>query len=190
MERATVVDSKVGEEEEEEKLCLICWCDPAEFGLSVSCTHLFCRRCIKGHLTQIQKSGEFPGYCPCCQAAAPAGEEPRYGRITGPAMTFLQRKGLFDKEFQFRFMRKQNEQEELFFACPNKCGNFLVDVDPTYIMLDGEVTKKIERCPTCSAGVCVNVNSCARETGTVQAQMSRGSVEKKILWKMRPPSRL
>jgi hypothetical protein len=134
MERAIIAgdeqEAAAGEEEkgdakqeEEIELCLICWCDPAEFGISTSCTHLFCRECITGHLTQIQKSGEFPGFCPCCQASAPPGEEPRYGRITGPAMTFLQRKGLFDREFQFRFMKKQDEHEELFFACPSKCGH-------------------------------------------------------------------
>ena len=89
-----------------------------------------------------------------CQAAAPDDELPRYGRISGPAMTFLQRKGLFDKEFQYRFMRQQNGDETLFLHAQNKCGNFLVDVDPTYIMYDGEVSKKTERCP-CGAGVCV-----------------------------------
>ena len=140
--------------DDNDDVCLICWCDPPKFGISTTCTHVFCEECIKGHLKQIQSSGEFPGYCPVCQAAAPDGDVPRYGRITGPAMTFLQRKGLFDKEFQYRFMRQQNGDEMLFFACPNKCGNFLVDVDPTYIMYDGEISKKTERCP-CGAGVCV-----------------------------------
>ena len=130
--------------DDNDDVCLICWCDPPRFGISTTCTHVFCEECIKGHLKQIQSSGEFPGYCPVCQAAAPDGELPRYGRISGPAMTFLQRKGLFDKEFQYRFMRQQNGDETLFFACPNKCGNFLVDVDPTYIMYDGEVSKNGE----------------------------------------------
>ena len=114
---ATVVDSKVGEEEEEEELCLICWCDPAEFGLSVSCTHLFCRRCIKGHLTQIQKSASFL-ILPLLPGSSPGWRGASLWKNHRPAMTFLQRKGLFDKEFQFRFMRKQNEQEELSLLAP------------------------------------------------------------------------
>ena len=31
-------DAKQGETDDEEELCLICWCDPAEFGISTSCT--------------------------------------------------------------------------------------------------------------------------------------------------------
>ena len=54
-------------------------------------------------------------------------------------MTFLQRHGVIEKEFQFQFMRKQNENETLFFECPAKCGNFLIDVDPTYVLRDSMV---------------------------------------------------
>ena len=87
----------------------------------------------------------------------------RYGRISGKAMTFLERKGVIDKEFQFRFMKKQDETEELFFACPAKCGKFLVDVDPTLIMRKGEVSTKIERCP-CGEGVCVQCHQLVEDS--------------------------
>ena len=126
------------EEDAEGDLCLICWCEPQKYGISTECTHFFCEDCIAGHLNQVQQSGEFPGYCPVCKAAAPSGGPPAYGRITGPAMTFLESKGVIDKEFQFRFMNKQDGEQMLFFACPNKCGNYLVDVDPTFVLLVGK----------------------------------------------------
>ena len=42
----------------------------------------------------------------------------------------------------------------LFFKCPAKCGNFIVDVDPTFVDLQaGGLQPRVERCP-CGAGVC------------------------------------
>ena len=120
------VDVRADTVEEDDELCAICWCDPPKYGISTSCTHFFCVECIQGHLKQVQQSGEFPGFCPMCQASAPKDEDPVYGRIDGKAMTFLERHDVIDKEFQFRFMRKQNEDEQLFFECPAKCGNYLV----------------------------------------------------------------
>ena len=99
-------------------------------------------------------SGKFPGYCPVCEASAPKGEVPRYGKISGKALSFLEKHGIIEKEFQFRFMRKQEEFEELFFECPAKCGNYLVDVDPTYLLRKDKVVVRVERCP-CGQGVCV-----------------------------------
>ena len=74
-ERALTVKE---EEEEDDEVCEICWCDPPKFGISTSCTHFFCTECIQGHLKQVLNSGEFPGYCPMCQASAPKGQEPVY----------------------------------------------------------------------------------------------------------------
>jgi hypothetical protein len=148
------LDNEKGGEEADE--CLICYCDPQQYGISTECSHFFCETCIKLQLDTIMNSGKFPGYCPICEANAPKGEAPRYGKITGKAMTFLQRHGIVTKEFQFRFMRKQTEQEgNSFFACPGKCGNYLVDADPTYVLRSsGEVATKIEKCP-CGQGVCL-----------------------------------
>ena len=107
-------------------------------------------------------SGQFPGYCPMCQASAPKGQTPVYGKIDGQALTFLQRRNVIEKEFQFRFMRAQNEDEELFFECPAKCGNFLIDVDPTYVLRDSAVAVKTERCP-CGKAVCVQCHQLVSE---------------------------
>lgn len=143
--------------------CLICWHNPQKFGVSTSCAHLFCEDCIRGHLNSILSSGNFPGYCPLCQSAAPENEQPRYGRIDGKALTFLETKGVIEKELQFRFMRKQNEDTtDSFFACPAKCGNFLIDVDPTYVLRQGIKVAVTERCP-CGVGVCLQCHQEVRE---------------------------
>ena len=134
--------------------CLICWALPQKYGISTECTHFFCEECIQYHLKTVMNSGKFPGYCPVCEASAPKGEVPRYGKISGKALSFLEKHGIIEKEFQFRFMRKQEEFEELFFECPAKCGNYLVDVDPTYVLRKDKVAVRVERCP-CGQGVCV-----------------------------------
>ena len=134
--------------------CLICWALPQKYGISTECTHFFCEECIQYHLKTVMNSGKFPGYCPVCEASAPKGEVPRYGKISGKALSFLEKRGVIEKEFQFRFMRKQEEFEELFFECPAKCGNYLVDVDPTYVLRKDKVVVRVERCP-CGQGVCV-----------------------------------
>ena len=169
-------------EEEDGEVCPVCWCDPPKYGISTDCTHFFCEQCIQGHLRNVLNTGKFPGYCPICQSEAPEGQVPLFGRITGKAMTFLQvqyfayyicthllvtyivrfpslpfqRHEVINKEFQFRFMRKQDEEQQLFFKCPAKCGNFLVDIDPTYVMDGARVKAQVERCP-CGAAVCVQV---------------------------------
>jgi hypothetical protein len=145
-------DDDEDDDDDDENVCLICWSEPIKFGLSTSCSHCFCEDCIRGHLKNIQMTGSFPGYCPLCESSAPDGEVPRYGRIDGKAMTFLQRRKVIEKEFQFLFMRKQNEEStDSFFACPAGCGNYLIDVDPTYVLRDGETRVKTERCP-CGVG--------------------------------------
>ena len=149
---AIVVENDVDDSEVDD--CLICWSYPQKYGISTECTHFFCEVCIKGHLQNVMNTGKFPGYCPVCQVSAPKGEEPRYGKISGKALSYLEKHGVIDKEFQFMFMRKQEELEELFFECPAKCGNYLVDVDPTYVLRKDKVVVRVERCP-CGQGVCV-----------------------------------
>ena len=158
MKEALIVESNPESEED----CLICWSAPQKYGISTECTHFFCEVCIKMHLQQVMNSGKFPGYCPLCEASAPKGEAPRYGKISGKALSFLERRGIIDKEFQFMFMRKQEELQELFFACPAKCGNYLVDIDPTYVLRKNKVVARVERCP-CGQGVCVQCHALVKD---------------------------
>ena len=82
------------EQKIEENLCLICHTNPSEFGISTSCCHFFCVECIKGTLKLIRNSEkDFSGYCPICENSVPTGHQgtPSSGRITGEALTFLQR---------------------------------------------------------------------------------------------------
>ena len=144
-----------GNDEDDEDVCSICWTDPPKYGISTQCTHFFCGDCVHTHLNTELNKGAFPAYCPMCRSDAPAGKEPAYGRIDGKAMTFLERKGVIDKEFQFRFMKKQDEDTaEMYFKCPSNCGNFLVDKDPEYRLgKGGKVHTKVEKCP-CGTDVC------------------------------------
>ena len=48
----------------------------------------FCQECIQYHLKTVMNSGKFPGYCPVCEASAPKGEVPRYGKIIGKVCHF------------------------------------------------------------------------------------------------------
>ena len=82
------------EQKIEENLCLICHTNPSEFGISTSCCHFFCVECIQGTLKAIRNSEkDFSGYCPICENSVPTGHQgtPSSGRITGEALTFLQR---------------------------------------------------------------------------------------------------
>eukprot|EP00949_MAST-11_sp_MAST-11-sp1_P000634 g634.t1 len=143
----------------DDEVCSICWGDPPKYGISTGCTHFFCEGCIKLHLQTSLNGGKFPVYCPVCQGMAPSGEQPRYGRIDDKALTYLERQGVIDREFQFRFMKNQKGDDgELFFACPAKCGNFLVDDDPIFVLKGDGVRPRPERCP-CGAGVCLRCHS-------------------------------
>ena len=73
MEGPNVVDSKVGEEEEEEELCLICWCDPAEFGL-VSAALIFSAEVSKDLSPRSRKQASFLDTAPA------ARQQPRLER--------------------------------------------------------------------------------------------------------------
>lgn len=169
------VDSNDGMDE----ACPICYCEKPQFGISTECAHFFCGTCVTQHLLHSLNQGKFPVYCPVCQQNAPKGEEPHYGRIGGKAMTFLERHGLVDKEFQFRFMALQDsDSKKPCFKCPAKCGRFLIDEQPRYNLrrpakegkVDGggaggaaqTLKPKIEQCP-CGAHVCVKCHQSVME---------------------------
>jgi uncharacterized C2H2 Zn-finger protein len=94
------------------------------------------------------------------------GNEPEGGRIEGPALTFLQRRGVISLELQMRFMKQQSKacDGELFFACPKKgCGAYLLDQDPEDTMIvvkgkDGHMRRRAKRpgeCSQCHSLICV-----------------------------------
>eukprot|EP00948_MAST-09A_sp_MAST-9A-sp1_P000748 g748.t1 len=147
------------DDEDDDDLCEICYCETKKYGISDECTHFFCEECIQRTLSTALKMGHFPCYCPICKTLAPKGKMPSHGYIGGKALSFLQKRSVITKELQFRFMREQTKNEELFFQCPGKCGNFLLDVDPTLVRgNDGKIKVKIERC-VCGVGVCVQCHA-------------------------------
>ena len=79
----------------------------SRFKLAADCDHFYCADCIRGSLGAMMDTGQFPAYCPACRADA-RGDAERLragpGRITDATLTFLQRRRVFDKDFQFRFM--------------------------------------------------------------------------------------
>ena len=96
--------------------------------------------------------------------------EPAKGRIEGPALTFLQSKGVITLDFQYRFMRQQEgSTAEKFFKCPNPgCKHYLIDQDPQYAVVprgstevEGFVRKmRLGKCE-CGARVCVRCHAMA-----------------------------
>eukprot|EP00943_MAST-04B_sp_MAST-4B-sp1_P008266 g8266.t1 len=117
--------------------CLICY-DVAEYGLSTVCTHFFCSRCIRMTLETALEMGQIPMYCPACKAAhgGKDSKKPKVGRIEETVLTFLARRNIISKDLQFRIMmaerkkRNASEQGKEFFACPGRCGNYLIHEDP------------------------------------------------------------
>jgi hypothetical protein len=53
----------------EEILCLVCGCEPAAYGISTECEHLFCSDCLAGSLKAILDAAQFPACCPVCRAS-------------------------------------------------------------------------------------------------------------------------
>jgi hypothetical protein len=109
--------------------------------------------------------GVFPCFCPICATSVPTNSnqrQPNYGKIDGEALTFLAKKNIITKEFQFRFMHQQNKGEETFFECPAKCGHYLVDQDPRYVKRNNSAAIRTERCP-CGRGVCVKCHQLVPE---------------------------
>ena len=43
----------------------------------------------------------------------------------------------------------------------SQCGNYLVDVDPTYVLRKDKVVARVERCP-CGQGVCVQCHQAVK----------------------------
>lgn len=118
-------DEEAGSAEGDGFECGVCF-GPARFALSPhDCGHSFCGDCVKGCLDQILTEGQFPAVCPSCRmeepdaalgmhsdenhdaAISPYGvASPAKGRITAPALTFFEHRGVVTRDFQFRFMKQ------------------------------------------------------------------------------------
>ena len=109
-------------------------------------------------------TAQFPAYCPMCRADA-AGNVDKLkrgpGLIEDRTLTFLQRRGIIEKDFQFRFMLQAfKDRGEKFFRCPSNhnCGNWLLSAKPGEIIeVKGAKIvreKKIGLAP-CGAAVCL-----------------------------------
>lgn len=145
--------------------CMVCYAEVATYGISLDCKHLFCKDCLRMSMEAIMEMGQFPASCPMCRAEG----KPEQGRISGPALSFLQQRGVITKEFQLRLLKQQNKalkvEEPDFFECPGKCGEFLLASHPAYAEqkigefytdeASGNVCVKLGGCPTCKANVCV-----------------------------------
>ena len=123
-------------------------------------------------------TGQFPATCPACRAeAAGDAEKLRTGRVTDATLTFLQRRGVFDAEFQFRFsLQAFRDRGEAFFRCPaDDCGNWLLAAPPGDIVeiRGDQVTreKKIGLAP-CGAAVCL---VCHAEIPRYVAALKKGT---------------
>jgi len=141
--------------------CMVCY-DRGEWGVSTECSHFFCSECIKGSLEAILDSAQFPAYCPMCRAEA-GGKPPNAGRIEDEALTFLERRGVISRDFQFRFMKQQKKGQTEYFRCPAMCGNFLqhMDAEEKYVIEQGATgpirklkKKNVGQCP-CGILVCL-----------------------------------
>lgn len=141
---------------EETPKCGICWCDPAEYGLSTTCAHVYCQGCLKGHLETAMNEGKFPSFCPSCAAAAGGdGSEPPCGKIDGATLSFLAQRGVITHEFQFRFMRQQKEIERQFFGCPANCGRILLEPEEVKWLGDRNAPYMAPGECVCGAACCV-----------------------------------
>ena len=160
-------------EEADEMPCEICYGE-SKYGLSTRCEHFYCEECIRKSLEAMLDSGQMPPYCPACrtEAMSEGHSEPMHGRIEGKALSFLEQEGVLTKDFQFRMLRQMEEKEgERFFACPAKCGRYLIDQDPQYAMVPRGATSdagfdrkmRLGKCE-CGAHVCVNCHQQAVKT--------------------------
>ena len=165
------VDQFVGSfeapQEADEHPCEICYND-SKYGVSTECLHFYCEDCIRGSLEAILDQGQFPAYCPACRMESEGiHDETAKGKIQGPALTFLQSKDVITLDFQFRFMRQQDQSEEKFFKCPaSGCSAYLIDQDPQYAIVargtsevEGfERKMRLGKCE-CGARVCVRCHA-------------------------------
>ncbi|KAH8073459.1 hypothetical protein JL721_2755 [Aureococcus anophagefferens] len=94
-----VLDELEPDERDDEMPCQVCFCERPR---PASRATFETRR-----PGAMMDTGQFPAYCPACRADA-RGDAERLragpGRITDATLTFLQRRRVFDKDFQFRFM--------------------------------------------------------------------------------------
>ena len=110
--------------------CLVCY-DEAEYGLTTVCTHYYCGRCIQMTLKTALEMGQVPIYCPACKASHRKNKA-KVGKVEVTTLTFLERRNIISIDLQFRIMlaerrkRDASEQGKEFFACPAKCGNYLI----------------------------------------------------------------
>ena len=158
--------------EETEILCEVCGVDTASYGISVECEHLFCSDCISNTLKAILDLGQFPACCPVCRVQNDG--QAVDGFITRPVLTFLEQRSVIEKDFQFRFVAGMHRYAERngddhglgltdrnesmlglahHFACPAKCGQFLIKEKPKFDIVGAEVHVRLGECP-CGALVC------------------------------------
>ena len=101
IERSRYVGSFAAPDEPDEFPCEVCY-DDSKYGVSTECLHFYCEDCIRGSLEAIIDTGQFPAYCPACRVESDGvHDEPGKGRIEGPALTFLQSKGVITLDFQY-----------------------------------------------------------------------------------------
>ena len=161
-------------EPDEAKPCRICFCG-SEYGLTTECDHFYCGDCIRLAFQAMLDQGQFPAYCPQCRVeSGREGKAPTKGKIEGKALTFLRRRGVISKELQFRFMKQQLKGEEKFFACPAKCGNYLMHerAERRSIIVEGKsgpVQKEILRLGQCHCGALV-CTACLMEIDAQDAE--------------------
>jgi hypothetical protein len=145
--------------------CLICY-DDSSYGLSTECDHRFCEECIVGTLEAMVETGQFPAYCPQCRADASSPGEVNVGRILPPVLSFLEQRKVITQDFLLRFTKQdaresQEEDEEVYFPCPSKCGRFLLQPEEEYYTDPKHdiPCRRLGLCP-CGATMCV---ACHRE---------------------------
>ena len=75
--------------------------------------------------------GQVPIYCPACKASHRKNKA-KVGKVEETTLTFLERRNIISTDLQFRIMLAErrkldaDEQGKEFFACPAKCGNYLI----------------------------------------------------------------
>jgi hypothetical protein len=117
--------------------CAVCG-SSGEYGISPACEHFFCAGCAKQSLDAILNGAQFPMVCPQCRAEA-GGKVPPDGKgaIDGPALDFLQGRGIVDTPLCFRLLAQQanaldEESGPPTFQC-HGCGAFLFGRHDSYV---------------------------------------------------------
>jgi len=130
--------------------------------MNVGFEHLYCEECLTFSLKAMLNQGQFPAFCTSCRADG-MGVAPKTGRITRPVLTFLQERGLFTKEFQYRFVSgmlrvgSDNEgpvDEREIMECPSGCGTSLYTEKPRYRFVGERCIVQLMKCP-CGERFCI-----------------------------------